>query len=216
VSPAAWWTWLFEQHTGVVAALAAILGVLLPLAYFWKSIREGQKHRAETRKLDEDVRNLAAARLDRQRQPIIACSASLLESAATMVRELNNVFYPFAYPPANVSPATLQEWIVTARRYRHEQAYRTALERLVSELAARSQGDQDPALVLLQQAAERLLQAVSEKKIHVPKIEEHGLTPEIVADVREWLDRVRELQIGLASHVGAIAGRTLAQLSTAA
>ena len=216
MNPAAWWTWLFERDTGFVAAVAAVIGVALSLAYFWKNMREGQKHRAETRKLEEDARGLAAARLDRERQQIVTCAENLLDSSATMVRELTNVFYPFANPPANVSLVTLQEWTATARRYRHEQAYRTALERLVSELATRAQGTQDPTLARLQEEAEGLLKAVSEKKIYVPRIEEHGLTPQIAADVRAWLDRVRELQIGLASHVGVIAGRTMVQLSTAA
>lgn len=68
----------------------------------------------------------------------------------------------------------LDEAILVARRFRHEQPHRADIERLISEFAALGARETDPTIAQLNAKAIALLMKVSDKKIHVANIEAEG------------------------------------------
>jgi hypothetical protein len=202
------WLWLFDKDSGGLAAALVLAGLAASLALILKYWSEFQKNRADRQKLGDERARAVADKLGVAHQRIVTCAEAVHESSSTMVKELNNAFYPFAYPPEYVGRVTLQEWIESARRYRHEQAYRNALEKLIAELSERARNQPSAAIERLLRDATELLEKVSEKKRHVVNVEERGLSHDVVQSVRSWLDDVRERQMRLGPLVGIIRGRS--------
>ncbi len=103
--------------------------------------------------------------------------------------------------------AKLVEAILVARRFRHEQRYRADIEKLVSEFVALGARETDLGIAQLQATTIALLAKVSDKKIHVARIEAEGLNRDASEAVAAWLNEIRELQVGIAALVGELSGR---------
>lgn len=193
------------KETLTIAGL--ILALAVAIATILKYRAEIRKLRAETKKIESDA--LAAERDKRksERERVRDCAGNIIRSVSAMVDELFATFSPFAHPPGSVDKAKLDEAILVARRFRHEQRYRTDIERLISEFAALGARRTDPAIARLQAKATALLVKVSDKKIHVAKIEAEGLNRETAAGVASWLGEVRDLGAELGSLVGDFSGR---------
>jgi hypothetical protein len=121
-----------------------------------------------------------------------------------MVDELYETFNLFAFPPAKVDRAKLQQALIAARRFRHEERCRVEMEGLLAELATFARVESNGLLSELASQAQRLLAKVGDKKCLVARIEQVGLNADTAAAVRSWLDEVRELQIALSRSVGTI------------
>jgi hypothetical protein len=68
-------------------------------------------------------------------------------------------------------PHKLAEALQVARRFRHEQRYRAEIENLINQLRVLGLAQSDEALTRLRMKALDLLARVSEKKIHVARVE---------------------------------------------
>jgi hypothetical protein len=205
------WTWLVEKDIGGLALAALVLALIGSAYLILKSRAEIRKLRAETKKIETDTRATERQRRNSHRERVRDCAGDILRSVSAMVDELFATFGPFAEWIKNVDKAKLEEAIRVAQRFSHEQRYRADIEKLISEFAALGSRETDPAIAQLQAKASALLMKVSDKKMHVAKIEEHGLTRDATAGVTSWLGEIRELR----AEIGKLVGEVSAHLSLA-
>jgi hypothetical protein len=206
-----WWNWLLEKDIGGVAVAALLVALAAAIMKILRDRAEIRKLAAETRKIDADVRAIGGSERRSHREGVRKCAGDILESVSALVDELYATFDLFAFPPAKVDEARLQEAVLLARRFRHEQRYRVEMESLLAKLGTFARGECDCSISRLASQAHSLLTKVGDKKAVVARIERAGLTLDNAAAVRTWLGEVRELQISLAASVGTI----VAQLALA-
>jgi hypothetical protein len=198
-----WWNWLLEKDFGGLAVAALLVALAAAVMKILRDRAEIRKLGAEARKIDADARAIDRRERSPRREGVRNCAGEILRSVSALVDELYAVFHLFAFPPAKVDKARLQEAVLLARRFRHEQRYRVEMEVLLAELATYARKSDD-SISRLGSQAKALLMKVSDKKAVVAGIEQAGLNPDNTAAVRNWLGEVRELQIDLAASVGTI------------
>jgi hypothetical protein len=201
-----WWNWLLDKDFGGLAVAALIVALAAAVMKILRDRAEIRKLSAETRKIDADARAIGRRERSPHREGVRNCAGEILRSVSALVDELYATFNLFAFPPAKVDKARLQEAVLLARRFRHEQRYRVEMEVLLAELATYARLESEPSISRLGSQAQALLGKVSDKKAVVAGIEQAGLNPNNTEVVRTWLGEVREMQIALAASVGAIVG----------
>lgn len=206
-----WWNWLLEKDFGGLAVAALIVALAAAVVKILRDRAEIRKLSAETRKMDADARAIDRRDRNPRREGVRKCAGDILRSVSALVDELYAVFGLFAFPPARVDKARLQEAVLLARRFRHEQRYRVEMESLLAELSTYACQESEPSISRLGSQAQALLAKVSDKKAVVTGIEQAGLNRDNTEAVKTWLGQVRELQIALAASVGTI----VAQLALA-
>jgi hypothetical protein len=206
-----WWNWLVEKDIGGLAVVALLVALAAAVMKILRDRAEIRKLGAEARKIDADTREIDRRERSPHREGVRNCASEILTSVSALVDELYATFNLFGFPPAKVDKARLQEAVLLARRFRHEQRYRVEMEVLLAELATYARVECDSSISQLGSQAQGLLMKVSDKKAIVAGIEQAGLNPDNTAAVRTWLGDVRELQIALAASVGTI----VAQLALA-
>jgi hypothetical protein len=199
-----WWNWLLEKDIGGVAVAALLVALAAAIMKILRDRAEIRKLAAETRKIDADVRAIGGSERRSHREGARKCAGDILRSVSALVDELYATFDLFAFPPANVDEARLQEAVLLARRFRHEQRYRVEMEVLLAELGTFARVECDCSTSGLASQTHSLLTKVGDKKTLVARIEQGGLTLDNAAAVKHWLGEVRELQISLAASVGTI------------
>jgi hypothetical protein len=199
-----WWNWLLEKDIGGLAFAALLVALAAAVMKILRDRAEIRKLGAETRKIDADARAIDRRERSPHREGVRNCAGEILRSVSALVDELYATFMIFAFPPAEVDKARLQEAVLLARRFRHEQRYRVEMEVLLAELATYARLESDSSISRLGSQAQALLAKVSDKKAVVSRIEHAGLNPDNTAAVRNWLGEVRELQVALAASVGTI------------
>jgi hypothetical protein len=199
-----WWKWLLEKDFGGLAVAALLVALAAAAMKILRDRAEIRKLSAETRKIDADARAIDRRERSPHREGVRNCAGEILRSVSALVDELYATFNLFAFPPVKVDKARLQEAVLLARRFRHEQRYRVEMEVLLAELATYARVESEPSISLLGAQAQCLLARVSDKKAVVAGIEHAGLNPDNAAVVGIWLGEVRELQIALAASVGTI------------
>ena len=212
-----WWNWLLEKDFGGLAVAALLVALAAAVMKILRDRAEIRKLSAETRKIDADAHAIDRREHSPHREGVRNCANEILRSVSALVDELYATFNLFAFPPAKVDKARLQEAVLLARRFRHEQRYRVEMEVLLAELATYARLESEPSISHLGSQAQALLAKVSDKKAVVAGIEQDGLNrSDNTAAVRTWLGQVRELQIALAASVGTIVAQlALAQTETA-
>jgi hypothetical protein len=206
-----WWNWLLEKDIGGLAIAALLIALAAAVMKILRDRAEIRKLSAETRKIDADARAIDRRERSPHREGVRNCAGEILKSVSALVDELYATFSLLAFPPAKVDKARLQEAVLLARRFRHEQRYRVEVEVLLAELATYAHVESEPSISRLGSQTQALLAKVSEKKAVVADIEEAGLNRDNTEAVRTWLGQVREVQIALAASVGTI----VAQLALA-
>jgi hypothetical protein len=199
-----WWNWLVEKDFGGLAVAALLVALAAAVMKILRDRAEIRKLSAETRKIDADARAIDRREHSPHREGVRSCAGEILRSVSALVDELYTIFGLFAFPPARVNEARLQEAVLLARRFRHEQRYRVEMEVLLAELATYARLESEPSISRLGSQAQALLAKVSDKKAVVAGIEQAGLNRNNTEAVRTWLGQVREMQIDLAASVGAI------------
>jgi hypothetical protein len=211
-----WWNWLLEKDFGGLAVAALLIALAAAVMKILRDRAEIRKLSAETRKIDADARAIDRRERSPHRDGVRNCAGEILRSVSALVDELYATFNLFMFPPAKVDKARLQEAVLLARRFRHEQRYRVEMEVLLAELRTYARLECDCSISRLGSQARGLLMKVSDKKAVVASIERDGLNPDSAAAVRKWLDEVRELQIDMAASVGTIVSQlALAQTAGA-
>jgi hypothetical protein len=211
-----WWNWLVEKDIGGLAVAALIVALAAAVMKILRDRAEIRKLSAETRKMDADARTVERRERSPHHEGVRTCAGEILRSVSALVDELYATFMIFAFPPAKVDEARVQEAILLARRFRHEQRYRVEMEVLLAELATYARLESEPSISRLGSQARGLLMKVSDKKAVVASVERDGLNPDSAAAVRNWLGEVRELQIDMAASVGMIVSQlALAQTAGA-
>jgi hypothetical protein len=212
-----WWNWLLEKDVGGLALAALLIALAAAVMKILRDRAEIRKLSAETRKIDADARAIDRRDRNPHREGVRKCAGDILSSVSALVDELYAIFGLFAFPPAKVDKAKLQEAVLLARRFRHEQRYRVEMEVLLAELATYARLESEPSISRLGSQAQALLAKVSYKKTVVAGIEQDGLSRSNTEAVGTWLGQVRELQIALAASVGTIVAQlALAQTGEAA
>jgi hypothetical protein len=206
-----WWNWLVEKDIGGLAVVALLVALAAAAMKILRDRAEIRKLSAETRKIDADAHALDRREHGSHRERVRNCAGEIMRTVSALVDELYSTFNLFGFPPVEVDEARLQEAVLLARRFRHEQRYRVGMEVLLAELATFARAECDCSISELGSQAMALLTKVSDKKSVVNGIEQAGLTLANAAAVRTWLAEVRELQIGLAASVGTV----VAQLALA-
>jgi hypothetical protein len=206
-----WWNWLLEKDIGGLAVAALLVALAAAAMKILRDRAEIRKLSAEARKIDADTRAIDRRERGAHRENVRNCAGDILRSVSALVDDLYSTFNLFAFPPAKIDKARLQEAVMLARRFRHEQRYRVEMEVLLAELATYARLESDSSISRLGSQAQALLTKVSDKKVVLAGIEQAGLNPDNTAAVRTWLGDVRELQIALAASVGTI----VAQLALA-
>jgi hypothetical protein len=199
-----WWNWLVEKDIGGLAVAALLTALAAAVMKILRDRAEIRKLSAEARKIDADARAIERRERSPHREGVRNCAGEILRSVSALVDELYATFDLFAFPPVRVDEARLQEAVMLARRFRHEQRYRVEMEVLLAELATFARVECDCGISRLGSQAQALLTRVSHKKAVVAGIEQAGLNHDNAAAVRIWLGEVRELQIALATSVGTI------------
>jgi hypothetical protein len=199
-----WWNWLLEKDIGGLAVAALLVALAAAVMKILRDRAEIRKLGAEARKIDADVRAIDGRERNSHREGVRNCAGDILRSVSALVDELYTTFNLFAFPPVKVDQGKLQEAVLLARRFRHEQRYRVEMEVLLAELATYARLECDSSISRLGSQAQALLAKVSDKKVVVARIEQAGLNLDNAAAVRTWLGEVRELQIDLAGSVGTI------------
>lgn len=199
-----WWNWLLEKDIGGLAVAALLVALAAAMMKILRDRAEMRKLGAEATKIEADVRAIDRRERGSHRENVRNCAGDILRSVSALVDELYVTFNLFAFPPARVDKARLQEAVLLARRFRHEQRYRVEMEALLAELATYAQLESDSSISRLGSLAHALLAKVSDKKAVVARIEQAGLNVDNAAAVRTWLSEVRELQIDLAASIGTI------------
>ncbi|HEV7600150.1 MAG TPA: hypothetical protein VGO49_07800 [Bradyrhizobium sp.] len=199
-----WWKWLIEKDIGGLAVVALLVALVAAVMKILRDRAEIRKLSAETRKIDADAHALDRRERSPHRERVRNCAGEILRSVSALVDELYSTFNIFGFPPVKVDEARLQEAVLLARRFRHEQRYRVEMEVLLAELATFARAECDCFISRLGSQAQALLTKVSDKKAVVARIEQAGLNIDNAAAVRTWLGEVRELQIDLAASVGTI------------
>jgi hypothetical protein len=199
-----WWNWLVEKDIGGLAIVALLVALAAAVMKILRDRAEIRKLSAETRKIEADARAIDRRERSPHREGVRNCAGEILRSVSALVDELYVIFSLFAFPPAKVDKTRLQEAVLLARRFRHEQRYRVEMEVLLAELATYARLESDSSISRLGSQAHVLLTKVSDKKIIVARIEQAGLNLDNAAAVRIWLSEVRELQIDLAASIGTI------------
>jgi uncharacterized membrane protein len=205
------WTWLVEKEVGLLPAAGVMLALAVSLTIILLNLANRRKANAETKKVEAETRAIERQQRNSHRERVRDCAGDILRSVSAMVDELFATFGPFALWVENVDKAKLAEAIRVAQRFRAEQRYRAEIEKLISEFAALGARETDPAVAQLLAKATALLMKVSEKKMHVEKIEAEGLTREAAAGVASWLGEIRELR----AEIGSLVGEVSAYLSLA-
>jgi hypothetical protein len=206
-----WWNWLLEKDIGGLAVAALLVALSAAVMKILRDRAEMRKLTAEARKIDADMRVIDRRERGSHRENVRNCAGDILRSVSALVDELYATFNLFAFPPAKVDKARLQEAVLLARRFRHEQRYRVEMEVLLAELATYGRIGCDSSISRLGSQAQGILMKVGDKKAVVARIEQDGLHPDNAAAVRTWLGEVRELQIALGTSIGTI----VAQLALA-
>jgi hypothetical protein len=209
-----WWNWLLEKDVGGLAFAALLIALAAAVMKILRDRAEIRKLSAETRKIDADARAIDRRERSPHREGVRNCAGEILRCVSALVDELYATFMIFAFPPAKVDKARLQEAVLLARRFRHEQRYRVEMELLLAELATYAGLESDCSISHLGSQAQALLAKVSDKKAVVSRIEQAGLNSDNTAAVRTWLGEVRELQIALAASVGTIVAQLALTHST--
>jgi hypothetical protein len=199
-----WWNWLLEKDIGGLAVAALLVALAAAVMKILRDRAEIRKLGAEARKIDADARAIDRRERSPHREGVRNCAGEILRCVSALVDELYATFMIFAFPPAKIDKARLQEAVLLARRFRHEQRYRVEMEVLLAELATYARLECNSSISGLGSQAQALLAKVSDKKAVVARIEQAGLNPDNTAAVRTWLGEVRELQIALAASVGTI------------
>ena len=199
-----WWNWLVEKDVGGLAAAALVLALATAITKILRDGAEIRKLRAEARKINADASAIRRRDCISDREGVRNCARNILQSVSALVDELYETFSLFAFPPVKIDRVKLQQAVVVAQRFRHEQRYRVEMEGLLAELATFARVESNGPLGELASQAHRLLTKVSDKKSLVARIEQAGLNADTTAAVRSWLGEVRELQIALSASVGAI------------
>ena len=210
-----WWNWLVEKDVGGLAITALLIALAAAVMKILRDRAEIRKLGAEARKIDADTRAIDRRERGSHRENVRNCAAEILRSVSALVDELYTTFDLFGFPPAKIDKARLQEALLQARRFRHEQRYRVEMETLLAELGTYTRRECDSSISRLGSETQALLAKVSDKKAIVAGIENTGLNSDNTAAVRTWLGDVRELQIALAASVGTIVAQ-LALAQTAA
>jgi hypothetical protein len=206
-----WWSWLVEKDIGGLAVAALLIALAAAVMKILRDRAEIRKLSAEARKIEGDARAIERRERSPHREGMRNCAGEILKSVSALVDELYATFNLFAFPPVRVDEARLQEAVLLARRFRHEQRYRVEMEVLLAELATFARIECDCTISELGSQVQTLLAKVSYKKAVVSGIEQAGLNHDNAGAVRIWLGEVRELQIALAASVGTI----VAQLALA-
>src|ERR1041385_2088258 len=179
-----WWNWLLEKDVGALAVAALLVALAAAVMKMLRDRAEIRKLGAEARKIDAD----ASATLRRDRSPhregVRTCAGGILRTVSALVDELYATFNPFAFPPAKINRARLQEAVLLARRFRHEQRYRVEMEALLAEPAAYAPTGCDAAVSQIGSQARGLLAKVSDKRAVVAGIEQDGLNHDNAAAAR--------------------------------
>jgi hypothetical protein len=205
------WTWLIKKEVGVLPAAGVLLALTVSLTIILLNLANRRKANAETKKIEAETRAIERQRRNSHRERVRDCAGNILRSVSAMVDELFATFGPLAQWFESVDKVKLDETLLVARRYRHEQPYRADIGKLISEFTAFGARETDPAIAQLQAKAIALLMKVSDKKIHVAKIEAEGLNCETAAGVASWLGEIRELR----ADIGSLVGEASARLSLA-
>jgi hypothetical protein len=212
-----WWNWLVEKDIGGLAVVALLVALAAAVMKILRDRAEIRKLGAEARKIDADTRAIDRRERNPHREGVRSCASEILRSVSALVDELFVTFDLFAFPPPRVDKARLQEAVLLARKFRHEQRYRVEMESLLAELGTYARLESEPSISRLGSQAQALLAKVSDKKAVVTGIEQAGLSRDNTEAVRTWLGQVRELQIALAASVGTIVAQlALAQTGEAA
>jgi hypothetical protein len=209
-----WWNWLLEKDVGGLAFATLLIALAAAVMKMLRDRAEIRKLSAETRKIDADARAIDRRERSPHREGVRNCAGEILRSVSALVDELYATFMIFAFPPAKVDKARLQEAVLLARRFRHEQRYRVEMEVLLAELATYARLESDSSISHLGSQAQALLAKVSDKKAVVSRIEQAGLNTDNTTAVRTWLGEVRELQIAMAASVGTIVAQLALTHST--
>jgi hypothetical protein len=209
-----WWNWLLEKDVGGLAFAALLIALAAAVMKILRDRAEIRKLSAETRKIDADARAIDRRERSPHREGVRNCAGEILRCVSALVDELYATFMIFAFPPAKVDKARLQEAVLLARRFRHEQRYRVEMEVLLAELATYARLESDSSISHLGSQAQALLAKVSDKKAVVSRIEQAGLNTDNTTAVRTWLGEVRELQIAMAASVGTIVAQLALTHST--
>jgi hypothetical protein len=199
-----WWNWLLEKDVGGLAFAALLIALAAAVMKILRDRAEIRKLSAEARKIDADARAIDRRERSPHREGVRNCAGEILRCVSALVDELYATFMIFAFPPAKVDEARLEEAVRLARRFRHEQRYRVEMQVLLAELTTYASLESEPSISRLGFQAQALLAKVSDKKAVVAKIEHAGLNLDNAATVRTWLGEVRELQIDLAASIGTI------------
>jgi hypothetical protein len=115
-----WWNWLVEKDVGGLAIAALLIGLAAAVMKILRDRAEIRKLGAEARKIDADARAIDRRERGSHRENGRNCAAEILRSVSALVDELYATFNLFAFPPAKVDKARLQEAVLQARRFRHE------------------------------------------------------------------------------------------------
>ena len=201
------WAWLVAKDIGGLALAGLVVALVASIFIILKSRAEIRKLRAETSKIEAETRVIGRQRRNSQRERVRDCASDILRCVSKMVDELFATFGPFSAWVKKVDKAKLGEAIRVAERYSHEQPFGAEIGKLISEFAALGVCETDPAVAQLQAKAASLLMKVSDKKRHLAKIKQEGMTTEAAAEITAWLGEVRDLRDEMGKLVGEVSAR---------